>query len=83
MSHVFRACAVTAAFTAAAVLGACRHADEPPKPATKVLTQHEKDSILGQSLIPGAGVVNKALKLQDSLNKRTGRADSIGRDTLH
>jgi hypothetical protein len=63
------------------VSASCRKSDEPAKPA-KQLTQHEKDSVLGQSLIPGAGVVKKALAVQDSLNKRTGRADSIGRDTL-
>jgi hypothetical protein len=77
--HAFRTCAF-----AAVLLGfaGCRHTDDAPKPAAKVLTEREKDSVLGQSLIPGAGVVNKALKVQDSLNKRTARADSIGRDTL-
>ena len=64
-----------------ALVGVALAACSKPDAGKPVLTQHQKDSILGQSTIPGAAGVQKALSVQDSLNNRTRRADSIGRDT--
>jgi len=43
------------------------------------LTQHEKDSILGASQIPGARAVKKALTSADSAAARQARLDSAER----
>ena len=40
-------------------------------------TEHERDSVIGQSKLPGAGGVKKALDLTDSSRARVGREDSI------
>jgi hypothetical protein len=47
------------------------------KPA---LTQREKDSILGNSLIPGAKAVKRALVSADSAAARMARIDSAQRN---
>jgi hypothetical protein len=43
------------------------------------LTQHEKDSILGASQIPGARAVKRALTSADSAAARQARLDSAER----
>ena len=40
-------------------------------------TERERDSIIGQSSIPGAGGVKKALDVADSSQARVGKEDSI------
>jgi len=39
-------------------------------------TERERDSVIGQSKIPGAGVVQRALQVSDSAASRGGRLDS-------
>ncbi len=51
--------------------------DEPD--ARRDLTQHEKDSILGASQIPGARAVKKTLTSADSAAARQARLDSMER----
>ncbi len=51
--------------------------DEPD--ARRDLTQHEKDSILGASQIPGARAVKKTLTSADSAAARQARIDSMER----
>ncbi len=51
--------------------------DEPD--TTRELTQHEKDSILGASQIPGARAVKRALTSADSAVARQARIDSTER----
>jgi hypothetical protein len=46
----------------------------------RVLTQREKDSILGASQIPGARAVKRALGSADSANARQSRLDSAERE---
>ena len=41
------------------------------------MTQRQKDSVLGQSGIPGAQGVTKALSASDSARARIGQLDSI------
>ena len=41
----------------------------------KKLTQHEKDSILAETDLPGAGVVGKAIEASDSSAARAKRLD--------
>jgi hypothetical protein len=43
------------------------------------MTQREKDSILGQSGIPGAQGVTKAMNVADSVSARTKRQDSAAK----
>ena len=40
------------------------------------LTRHQKDSIVAQSAVPGASVVGKAMKVQDSGAARAATIDS-------
>lgn len=63
-----------------ALLAAC--GGGKPEPKKPELTQRQKDSVLGQSQIPGARGVQKALAASDSLAKRQARIDSVGKDTL-
>jgi hypothetical protein len=39
-------------------------------------TERERDSVIGQSKIPGAGVVQRALQVSDSAASRRGRLDA-------
>jgi hypothetical protein len=39
-------------------------------------TERERDSIIGQSSVPGAGAVQKALQVSDSAASRGSRLDS-------
>ena len=41
------------------------------------MTQRQKDSVLGQSGIPGAQGVTKALNASDSVKAREAQADSV------
>ncbi|MGH7606657.1 MAG: hypothetical protein ACREME_04895 [Gemmatimonadales bacterium] len=45
------------------------------------LTQRQKDSIIANSKIPGAGAVRRAMSVVDAVNARTARADSLAQDT--
>jgi hypothetical protein len=42
------------------------------------LTTRQRDSVIGESRLPGARGVTKALELVDSANARTARIDSGG-----
>lgn len=58
-----RLAAATAAFAAAVLLlSSCAPA---PATARRELTQRERDSTLGKSVLPGAGVVTRALQESD------------------
>ena len=48
--------------------------------AKRTLTQHEKDSILGASQIPGARAVKTSLTAADSAAARQARMDSAERE---
>ncbi len=61
---------------AAVMLGACG-SKPPAKPA---LTEREKDSVIGQSRLPGAAGVRGALRVSDSAAARRARADSVSQD---
>jgi hypothetical protein len=39
-------------------------------------TERERDSIIGQSRVPGAGAVQRALDVSDSAQRRGARLDS-------
>lgn len=54
-------------------LAACAKDESANKPT---LTQREKDSILGNSLIPGAKAVKRALMTADSATARQTRIDT-------
>lgn len=45
--------------------------------ARDTLTRHQKDSILAQSAVPGAGVVGRAITVQDSGAAHQRVIDSI------
>jgi hypothetical protein len=52
-------------------------ADEAADPPLSEPTRQERDSILGQSRIPGAGVVGRALESSATANERTEYVDSV------
>ena len=52
---------------------ACSSNDNAP-----ARTERERDSILGQSQLPGAGGVRGSLGASDSAEARNARLDSIG-----
>jgi len=55
------------------LLAACDGSKEVPPQRT----QRESDSIIGQSQLPGASGVQKALAEQDSARARAARIDSL------
>jgi len=55
----------------------CKASDESPY---RGMTERQKDSIIGASKVPGAGGVHRALGVVDSLDARTARQDSAGRE---
>ena len=63
------------AFAAAALspLG-CAKQEPPPR----ILSQRERDSLIGVSGLPGASVVTRALAEQDSAAKRAARMAETG-----
>lgn len=58
-------------------LAACAKDAEKEVAAEKVKSQHERDSVLGQSKIPGATGVGKAMTVADSAGSRVQLQDSI------
>ena len=72
-----RAAAVTAALLAAGlVLGACGGKGETP---ASTLSKAQRDSVLAESALPGAGAVKGALGAADSAQARAARADDAFR----
>jgi hypothetical protein len=66
---------LTTAALLLATLAACtRDKDAAPE---KLKSQRERDSVLGQSKIPGATGVGKAMKVADSAGSRVQLQDSI------
>jgi hypothetical protein len=63
-----------ATFGLAAGLIAC--AGEKPANNRDTMTQRQKDSVFGQSGVPGASAVTKAQRAADSLNAIRKRQDS-------
>jgi hypothetical protein len=47
------------------------------RPADSAGTQHERDSVLAQSKIPGARAVKRALEVGDSARARVLQEDSV------
>jgi hypothetical protein len=62
---------------AALALGACSSQSGGNNRDT--MTQRQKDSVFGQSGIPGASAVTKAQKAADSLDAARKRADSAAK----
>lgn len=58
-----------------ATLAGCTKDKEPA--AQKATSQRERDSVLGQSKVPGATGVGKAMKVADSAAGRVQLQDSI------
>lgn len=46
---------------------------------TRTLTEHQRDSTLAQSKLPGSGVVKKSLALSDSARARADRLEQLPR----
>lgn len=62
--------------TAAAVLLACSPSQTPAN-NRDTMTQRQRDSVLGQSRLPGAQGVTKAMSAADSARARNAQLDSI------
>ena len=63
----------TALLAAGIALGACKGNTAT---AGTGRTERERDSIIGQSKVPGAGVVQRALDVSDSAQHRGAKLDS-------
>jgi hypothetical protein len=61
----------------AIVLVACADTKQKPAKTRDQMTQREKDSVLGESGLPGAQGVTKALKMSDSVAAIRKRQDSL------
>ena len=71
MSPRQRMALLACALTLAVMAGACAK-DEGPK---RALTERERDSTLGKSVIPGGAAVTRALAVSDSETARAQRMD--------
>ena len=60
----------------AILLAGCSDLRQKPANNRDTMTQRQKDSVLGQSGLPGAQVVTKAMKMADSLDAIRKRQDS-------
>ena len=56
------------------VAGACSKKATETKPA---MTQAQRDSAIGESKLPGAGVVKKSLEVSDSAKARAERENQV------
>lgn len=63
--------------TAALMLALAACTRDKDAPAEKMQSQRERDSVLGQSKIPGATGVGKAMTVADSAGNRVHLQDSI------
>jgi len=63
-------------FAAAVTLAACAKSDTPGN-NRDTMTKRQRDSVLGQSGLPGAQGVTKALSAADSIKAQTARLDSL------
>ena len=66
---------ICVAFASAVLLSSCASSDDGGN-RRDTMTQRQKDSVLGQSGLPGAQGVTKALRAADSMKARQARADS-------
>lgn len=66
---------LTAAFLT--LLTACAEPSRVEKPRSQ-MTQRERDSTIGASRLPGAGVVKKGMSIADAESKRQAMFDSAG-----
>ena len=62
---------------AAALAGACSKKAETAK---KPLTTVQRDSLIGESKLPGAAVVKKSLEQSDSAKARAARENNAGQN---
>jgi outer membrane biogenesis lipoprotein LolB len=65
-----------AAASLVTLLVGCSDMSQKPANNRDTMTQRQKDSVLGQSSLPGAQVVTKAMKMADSLDAIRKRQDS-------
>jgi len=65
---------ICAALLIAAIAGCS--VQEPPK---KTLSERQRDSLIGESVLPGAGVVKRAMVESDAQTARAAAMDSLMR----
>lgn len=73
--HLTRPISAVGALTWAVLLIGCS-GEGNPRPER---TDRERDSLIGQSVLPGAGGVRGALRARDSASARSARLDSIAK----
>jgi hypothetical protein len=56
--------------------------DAKPVDPNKQMTQRQKDSVLGQSQVPGAPAVNKAMTAADSQSAKASQFNAL-QDSIH
>lgn len=73
----WRAVAVLAAFAALTAFAGCSKTET----AQRELTERQRDSILGKSVLPGASVVTRALSVSDKATARAAAMDAQAAST--
>jgi hypothetical protein len=58
-------------------VGACGEGTGDAQTAVDTLTRRQKDSLISEMPVPGAGVVGRALDVQDLTRQRANELDSI------
>lgn len=72
---------LTMAVMVGVLMTACS-TDAKPVDPNKKMTERQKDSVLGQSKVPGAPAVNKAMTAADSQSAKASDFDKL-QDTIH
>lgn len=62
-------------------LAACSSDNSSQASSRDTLTQRQKDSIVANSRLPGAGAVKRAMTNADSTSARVQRANAVATDT--
>lgn len=65
---------ILAAFAALALVAGCAKGDRAAKAP---LTEHQRDSVLSRSALPGAGAVGGAMKAADKEAEHAAQMDSL------
>ena len=73
----WRAALVLAAFAALTAFAGCSKTET----AQRELTERQRDSILGKSVLPGASVVTRALSVSDRASARAASLDAQSAST--
>jgi len=60
------------------LLACCAGCAQHPRASARApLTERQRDSVISKSVLPGAGVVGRAMAVSDAEERRAGRMDAM------